>query len=93
MRDFLDKRRRRKLYNQWVNTSGLPAEEIPPDLKDPVNVEDEIEMEDEPVQGRRYKNNASITVQWRHVVYIVLIIVVLVIVTSILATILAMKSC
>jgi len=92
MRNFLDKRRRRKLYDQWVNASGLPAEEIPPDLRDSEPYSDDAEV-DESTHGVRYRSSTYLPVKWQHVVYVSLIIVVLVIVTSILATILAMQSC
>jgi hypothetical protein len=92
MRNFLDKRRRRKLYDQWVTTSGLPSEEIPPDLREPESINEDVEP-DEGTQSIRYRSSAYLPVKWQHVIYISLIIIVLVVVTSILATILAMQSC
>lgn len=93
MRNFLDKRRRRKLYDQWINTSGLPAEELPPDLRDSEPYDEDAEITDGSVHGARSRSSTYLPVKWQHVIYISLIIVVLVIVTSILATVLAMQSC
>ena len=93
MRNFLDKRRRRRLYDQWINTSGLPAEEIPPDLRESESYDEDTEITDESTHGVRSRSSTYLPVKWQHVIYVSLIIVVLVIVTSILATILAMQSC
>ena len=93
MRNFLDKRRRRKLYDQWVNTSGLPADEIPPELRDSEPYDEDTEITDESVRSVRSRSSSYLPVKWQYVLYVSLIIVVLVIVTSILATILAMQSC
>ena len=93
MRNFLDKRRRRKLYDQWISTSGLPADEIPPELQDSEPFNEDAEITDEGTRGVRYRSSPYLPVKWQHVIYVSLIIVVLVVVTSILATILAMQSC
>jgi len=93
MRNFLDKRRRRKLYDQWINTSGLPAEELPPDLRDSEPYDEDAEITDRSAHDARSRSSTYLPVKWQHVIYISLIIVVLVIVTSILATVLAMQSC
>lgn len=93
MRSFLDKRRRRKLYDQWVNTSGLPPEEIPPDLQDSEPYSEDAETTDQGTRSVPYRGSTYLPVRWQHVIYVSLIIVVLVIITSILATILAMQSC
>ena len=98
MQNFLNKRRRRKLYDQWVNSSGLPPEEIPPDLKEALPTadtpgEEYDEPEEDYTPGAPYRRSGYISVPWRQVVYVVLIILVLVIVTAILSTVLIMQSC
>jgi len=92
MRDFLEKRRNRKLYEQWVNTDGLPPDEIPEEL---TSSESDIGAEEKPFESRKnlgYIGGQYITIKWRYIVFMGITILMLVIVTSVLATILVMKS-
>ena len=97
MQNFLNKRRRRRLYDQWVNSSGLPPEEIPADLQEAPPTAaapgDEDDEPDEYIPGAPYRKSGYISVTWRQVVYVGMIILVLVIVTAILSTVLIMQSC
>lgn len=93
MRNFLDKRKKRKLYEQWVSANGLPQDEIPQELQSSESYVEEVGTTNESAKNIRYINSSYLSVKWRYIVYMGLIIVILVIITSILATILVMKSC
>ena len=93
MLNFLDKRRKRKLYEQWVSENGLPQEEMPQELQSSESYVEEVGATNESAKKVRYINSSYLSVKWRYIVYLGLIIVILVITTSILATVLVMKSC
>ena len=93
MRNFLDKIRKRKLYEQWVNANGLPRDEIPPELQSSESYVEKVGTTNESTKNLHYINSPYLSIKWRYMVYMGLIIVILVIITSILATILVMKSC
>ena len=94
MLNFLDKRKKRKLYQQWANTSGLPQEEIPNEIQDsePYAAE-KIGTADEELQDVRYIEGSYVRLRLRYLLYIVFILVLLIIMTSVLSTVLIMKSC
>lgn len=92
MTDYFDKRKKQKLYQQWVDNSGLPPESVPSNL-------DQKDGFNEPKNGNREKrwldtqSGLTLHLTMRHLLYLVLIIIVLLITTASLATILVMRSC
>ena len=92
MTSYFDKRKKQKLYKQWVEKSGLPPENIPDELGAKSDLY-------EPVDGNSRERQPSIQsgltfhLTMRHLLYLVLIIVVLLISTASLATVLIMRSC
>ena len=93
MLNFLDRRKKRKLYQQWVTTSSLPQEEIPAELLQPESFAEETGVVNENLQNTRYVDRSYLPVRLRYILYIGAIIVLLVVLTSVLATVLVMKSC
>ena len=91
MRDFLEKRRNRKLYEQWISTDGLPPDEIP---QESMSSESTIEGEGKTFESRKnlhYIGGQYISIKWRYIVYMGIAILILVIITSVLAIVLVMK--
>lgn len=93
MLNFLDRRRKRKLYQQWVNTSGLPQEEIPTELRQPESFAEETGVVNEGLQNIRYVDRSYLPVRLSYILYIGAIILLLVVTISVLATILVIQSC
>jgi len=93
MPDFLDKRRKHKLYKQWIDTSGLPKEEILKELQPPDQHTEEMRAVDEELQDTRHANGSYVHLKVRYVLYIGFIIILLIILIAILGTILIMQSC
>lgn len=91
MKNYFDNRKKQKLYQQWVDKSGLPQDSVPKDLEQ----EDDL---NEPVNEsgalRKIGLQSVLTFQltMRHLLYLILIIVVLLISTVCLATVLVMRS-
>jgi hypothetical protein len=92
MTSYFDKRKKKKLYQQWVDKSGLPPESVPGDREKKGDFH-------EPIDGntgiRRPGIQSGLTycLTMRHLLYLVLIIIVLLITTVSLATVLIMRSC
>jgi hypothetical protein len=92
MTGYFDKRRKQKLYKQWVEKSGLPPESVPGELEEKGAFYEPVDEESErPRPGIR--SGFSFQLTMRHLLYLVLIIIVLLITTATLATILIMRSC
>lgn len=92
MKNYFDKRKKQKLYQQWVDKSGLPQESIPDDLE---QKGDFAETTNRNRVLRRLDIQSTLNFQLtvRHLLYLILIIVVLLISTISLATVLIMRSC
>ena len=92
MANYFERRKKDKLYKQWVDKSGLPQESIPVDRE---NKGDFHETIDENTGIRRPGIQSSLTYRltMRHLLYLVLIIIVLLISTVSLTTVLIMRSC
>ena len=89
--DYFDKKKKQKLYQQWVDKSGLPPESVPSDLE---QKDDFNEPENDNSEKRRLGiQSGTFYLTMRHLLYLVLVIVVLLITTASLATILIMRSC
>ena len=92
MTSYFDKRKKQKLYRQWVEKSGLPQESIPSELGEKVDFGESV---DETSEKRRLGIQSGLTFRltMRHLLYLVLTIIVLLLTTASLATILIMRSC
>ena len=91
---FLDKRKKRKLYQQWVDKSGLPQDSIPQEL-DP----DNLQYDDSPVEDDLYepaprgRSTFVVHLTMRHLQILLLIIGVLLVFSAVMTTALIMSSC
>jgi hypothetical protein len=93
MSGLFDKRKKRKLYEQWVEKSGLPEENIPDELRqDHENIE-EPEFEGSQTQRTYGQRSFVIHLETRHLLILGLVIVFLLVLSSTLATVLIMQSC
>ena len=92
MMSYFNKRKKQRLYEQWVEKSGLPPESVPGELEEK---DDFYEPVDGSSEERRLGIRSGLTfhLTMRHLLYLVLIIIVLLITTASLATILIMRSC
>ena len=92
MTSYFNKRKKQRLYKQWVEKSGLPPESIPSELEEKVDLDESV---DETSEKRRPGIQSGLTFRltMRHLLYLVLIIIVLLITTASLATVLIMRSC
>ena len=91
---FFNKQKKRKLYQQWVDRSGLPPESIPGELgPEGSEVEDlrAVDDFDRPAPGRRSTFVVHLTM--RHLQILLLIIGALLIFSSVMTTALIMSSC
>ena len=86
MKDYLDNRRKQKLYRQWVEKSGLPQESVPGDLE-------HEDLAGRGAMGSLGRPVLNFQLTMRHLLYLVFIIVILLISTIILAAALIMRSC
>jgi hypothetical protein len=91
MASYFDKKKKQKLYRQWVEKSGLPPESVPAETA-PEGGPDEAPEEDFRPRRSGILRDVSITLTMRHILYLLLIIIVLLISTAVLATVLVMRS-
>jgi hypothetical protein len=91
MTGYFEKRKKRKLYQQWVDKSGLPPESVPLGL-DQKSDSGEV-MGGEDGTSRPGFQSIAFHLTMRHIFYLLFIITVLLITTSVLSTILIMRSC
>jgi len=95
---LFDKRKKRKLYEQWVDKSGLPPESIPrelePDVAGPAAPEDVPDYDDEmEVPRPRGRSTFVVHLTMKHLQILLLIIAVLLIFSAVMTTALIMQSC
>jgi hypothetical protein len=91
MTSYFDKRRKQKLYQQWVEKSGLPPESVP---AEPERTSDLEPMDDNGGMRRPgILTNVNLRLTMRHILYLLLIVAVLLVATASLATVLIMHSC
>ena len=93
MSSYLERRKKRKLYQQWAEQSGLPQEEVPKDIQQSESYTEEIGTENEGVTNIHDSDGFSLRLRFRHLFILGLIFAFLLIVASVLATILVMQSC
>ena len=91
---FFDKRKKRKLYEQWVEKSGLPPESIPRELEPEGPESEDLQTEEDIYQPMpRGRSTFTIRLTMRHLQILLLIIAVLLILSSVLMTVLITRSC
>lgn len=92
MTSYFDKRKKQRLYKQWVEKSGLPPESVPSDLEQKGDL---YEPEHGNSEERRpgIRSDLTFHLTMRHLLYLMIIIIVLLITTASLATVLIMRSC
>jgi hypothetical protein len=91
---FFDKRKKRKLYEQWVEKSGLPPESIPRELEPQVTADEDLEAEEDLYQPvSRGRSTWIIHLTMRHLQILLFIIAVLLVLSSVLITVLITRSC
>lgn len=94
MSGLFDKRKKRKLYEQWVKKSGLPEENIPDELRQDHENTEEPDYENNGIPRRADKRRSFVIhLETRHLLIIGLVIVFLLILSTTLATVLIMQSC
>lgn len=92
MKNYFSKKKKSKLYNQWVEKSGLSPDNVPEELEGKSDLpETPDENPGEPRQGIKSVFTFHLTL--RHLLYLLLVIIVLLIATVSLATVLIMRSC
>jgi hypothetical protein len=91
---FFNKQKKRKLYQQWVDKSGLPPESIPQELE-PDNMEsDDLQSEDDLYEPMpRGRSTFVVHLTMRHLQILLLIIAVLLVFSAVMTTALIMSSC
>jgi hypothetical protein len=92
MTSYFNRRKKQKLYRQWVEKSGLPAESVPGDIE-PGNIPDEPADGDSGFNRPGTGGGVSFRLTARHFLYLLLVAVLLLVATATLATILIMHSC
>jgi len=90
---FFEKRKKRKLYQQWVDKSGLPEENIPAEYTDEGPAGEEPWEEERGGEPPRRSRVFVIHVTTRHLLIVLAIIAALLILSTTLATVLVMRSC
>lgn len=85
---FLDKRRKRKLYQEWVDKSKLPGQEIPKDIQQVEPNKEEAIMENSQQRNIPDGDGAYLRIRLRYVVLGCLIFSLLLVVIAVLATML-----
>ena len=92
MKSYFDKRKKQKLYQQWVDNSSLPAESIPSDLDQKGDFYEPVDKNNG-IRSPGIQIGLTFSLTMRHIIYLVLIIIVLLITTASLTTVLIMRSC
>ncbi len=91
---FFEKRRKRKLYQQWVDKSGLPPESIPRELEPgSEDVEGEDDYEGSVEAPPRRRNVWIVHLTMRHLLILLYIIAALLVLSTTLIVVLIMSSC
>ena len=93
MSGLFDKRKKRKLYEQWVEKSGLPEENIPDELRQDRDNDQEPGYENDEIPRAYNRRSFVIHLETRHLLILGLVIVFLLILSTTLATVLIMQSC
>ena len=96
--DYFERRRKGKLFQQWVNQAGLPPEEIPPEVLNGESAKETDLAPDDIAEGKvpRYTTPISIDrgmvrLPFRYVLLGLFIIALLLVTLSVVITILIMR--
>jgi hypothetical protein len=94
LKNYLEKRKKSKLFKQWVQKSRLPAEEIPPELRDTqVGTPGEsLNNEDNETADIYSSKRGMINIPIKYLLLMVLIIAILLIALSVVTTLLIAGS-
>ena len=91
---FFNKQKKRKLYQQWVDKSGLPPESIPQELESDNMESDDLQGEDDLYEPMpRGRSTFVVHLTMRHLQILLLIIAVLLVFSAVMTTALIMSSC
>ena len=90
---FFEKRKKRKLYQQWVDKSGLPEENIPVEYTSEGVAGEEPWEEERGGSQPRGSRVFIIHVSTRQLLILLLIIAALLVLSTTLVTVLIMRSC
>jgi hypothetical protein len=92
MTSYFDKKKKQKLYQQWVENSGLPPDSVPTEAGGRGG-DEEPAIDEGGISRTGILSNVNVHLTMRHVLYLLLIIAALLIATASLVTILIMRSC
>jgi len=91
---FFNKQKKRKLYQQWVDKSGLPPESIPGELGPEGAETGDLRTEEDLYQpAPRGRSTFVVHLTMRHLQILLLIIAALLIFSAVMTTALIMSSC
>lgn len=94
MPDSISTRKKQKLYQQWVENSGLPPEEVPSGIEDEEELEATfLEKNENRFRWLGVRGGITFRLTLRHILYLLGTSAGLLIITICLATILIMRSC
>lgn len=92
MKNYFDKRKKSKLYHQWVEKSGLSPDNVPSELEVKGSLPEPSDETSE-AQPQGIKSVLTFHLTLRHLLYLMLVVIALLIATVSLATVLIMRSC
>jgi len=94
LKDYLNKRKQSKLFKQWTQKSQLPAEEIPPELRDIQGSvsSQSLNMEAIDVDTPYSLKRGMISLPIRFLLLMILVIIALLVALSVVTTLLLAGS-
>lgn len=94
LKDYLNKRKQSKLFNQWAQKSQLPAEEIPPELRNNQGSwsSQSLDMEAIDVDTPYSSKRGMISLPIKFLLLMILVIIVLLVALSVVTTLLLVGS-
>ena len=93
LKGYLNKRKQLRLYNQWVNTSGLSPDEIPDDLQKQHASDEADEQNVHVSENFPYsRRSGTITVSLRFLFLIFVLIAILLVALSVITTLYVVKT-
>jgi hypothetical protein len=94
MPDHLSARKKQKLYQQWVENSGLPPESVPSEIEDGEELEATfLEQREGGFRWLGIRGGITLRLTLRHVLYLLGTSLGLLIITVCLIVIFIMRSC
>jgi hypothetical protein len=92
LKDYINRRKQSKLFKQWVQQSGLPAEEIPPDLRDDQEKTSRQAVKMEATDTSYSIKREMISIPVKYLLFIILLIAALLVALSVVTTLLLTSS-